>query len=84
MGKILLPKVFKDQNHIDEVKGLYVPFWLFDTEADADIQYQATRVRSWSDKDYNYTETNYFSVLRSGQLGFERIPVDGSSKLDNQ
>ena len=84
VGKILLPKVFKDQNHIDEVKGLYVPFWLFDTEADADIQYQATRVRSWSDKDYNYTETNYFSVLRSGQLGFERIPVDGSSKLDNQ
>jgi len=84
IGKILLPKVFKDQNHIDEVKGLYVPFWLFDTEADADIQYQATRVRSWSDKDYNYTETNYFSVLRSGQLGFERIPVDGSSKLDNQ
>lgn len=84
VGKILLPKVFKDQNHIDEVKGLYVPFWLFDTEADADIQYQATRVRNWSDKDYNYTETNYFSVLRSGQLGFERIPVDGSSKLDNQ
>ena len=84
VGKILLPKVFKDQNHIDEVKGLYVPFWLFDTEADADIQYQTTRVRSWSDKDYNYTETNYFSVLRSGQLGFERIPVDGSSKLDNQ
>ena len=35
MGKRLLPKVFKDQNHIDEIKGLYVPFWLFDTEADA-------------------------------------------------
>jgi DNA-directed RNA polymerase subunit RPC12/RpoP len=24
-GKTLLPKVFKDQNHIEEVKGLYVP-----------------------------------------------------------
>ena len=32
--KRLLPKVFKDQNHIDEIKGIYVPFWLFDTDAD--------------------------------------------------
>ena len=32
-GKRLLPKIFKDQNHIDEIKGIYVPFWLFDTEA---------------------------------------------------
>lgn len=61
-GKRLLPKVFKDQNHIDEVKGVYVPFWLFDTEADADIRYRATKVRSWSDKDYNYTETSFFMV----------------------
>lgn len=83
-GKRLLPKVFKDQNHIDEVKGIYVPFWLFDTTADADIHYRATRVRRWSDSEYNYTETSYFSVIRSGQLSFERIPVDGSSKLDNQ
>lgn len=30
-GKRLLPKIFKDQNHIDEIKGIYVPFWLFDT-----------------------------------------------------
>lgn len=49
-GKRLLPKVFKDQNHIDEIKGIYVPFWLFDTDADADIRYRATKVRSWSDK----------------------------------
>jgi len=42
-GKRLLPKVFKDENHIDEVKGVYVPFWLFDAEADANMRYKATR-----------------------------------------
>lgn len=84
MGKRLLPKVFKDQNHIDEVKGGYVPFWLFDTEADADVHYKASRIRTWSDSEYDYTETSYFSVIRSGQLAFEHIPVDGSSKLDDQ
>ena len=46
-GKKLLPKAFKDENHIDEIKGVYVPFWLYDTKADAKIRYRATRVRSY-------------------------------------
>ena len=80
-GKRLLPKIFKSQNHIDEVKGVYVPFWLFDTDVDADIRYRATRVRTWSDSDYDYTETSFYSVFRGGNIGFERVPVDGSSKM---
>ena len=40
-GKKLLPKIFKKENHIDEIKGVYVPFWLFDADADADIRYKA-------------------------------------------
>ena len=82
-GKLLLPKVFKDENHIKEVKGLYVPVWLFDTDADALVRYRATRTRSWSDSQYNYTETNHFSVTRGGGIGFENVPVDGSTKMDD-
>ena len=80
-GKKLLPKVFKDENHIDEIKGIYVPFWLFDTDAEADLEYKATRVRHWSDSKYNYTETSYYSVWRGGHIGFSCIPVDGSTKM---
>lgn len=84
MRKRLLPKVFKDENHIDEIKGVYVPFWLFDADVDAKIRYRATRVRAWSDSDYNYTETSFFSVTRGGSIGFERVPVDGSTKMDDK
>ncbi|MCI6553855.1 MAG: hypothetical protein MR430_10045 [Lachnospiraceae bacterium] len=80
-GKRLLPRVFQDQNHIDEIKGIYVPFWLFDAEVDADIRYKATRVRSWSDSSYNYTETSCFAVTRGGSIGFNHVPVDGSTKM---
>ena len=82
-GKRLLPKIFKDQNHIDEIKGVYVPFWLFDTDAEAGIRYKATKVRSWSDSDYIYTETRHYSVIREGSLGFDNVPVDGSSKMED-
>lgn len=80
-GKRLLPKAFKSQNHIDGVKGVYVPFWLFDASADVNMRYKATRTRSWSDSKYNYTETRYFAVSRGGTVAFERVPVDGSSKM---
>lgn len=80
-GKRLLPKIFKDQNHIDEIKGVYVPFWLFDTDVDAQVRYSATNVRTWSDSEYNYTETSHFMIHRGGSVGFEHVPVDGSSKM---
>ncbi|MBR3094278.1 MAG: hypothetical protein IKH12_01640 [Clostridia bacterium] len=80
-GKRLLPKVFKSENHIDEIKGVYVPFWLFDAEADADLRFKATKTRMWSDSKYNYTETSFFDVHRAGTLDFANVPVDGSKKM---
>ena len=82
-GKVLLPKVFKDENHIKEVKGLYVPVWLFDADADAHVNYKATRTRAWSDSQYNYTETRHYAVTRGGNIGFANVPVDGSTKMDD-
>ena len=82
-GKTLLPRVFRSQNHIDEIKGVYVPFWLFDSDADAQLRFTATRTRCWSDSKYDYTETNYYSVRRDGTLGFDAVPVDGSSKIED-
>ena len=80
-GKRLLPKVFKDQNHIDEIKGVYVPFWLYDADMDASLRYKATQVRKWSSGNYDYTETSTFYVDRGGKVAFDRVPVDGSSKM---
>ena len=37
--------------------------WLFDADVDADVRYKATKVRMWSDDDYDYTETSY-SICR--------------------
>ncbi|HBV68876.1 MAG TPA: hypothetical protein DEF04_12395, partial [Clostridiales bacterium] len=72
-GKRLLPKVFKDENHIEEIKGIYVPYWLFNADADASIRYKGAKVISWSDSNYRYTKSSYYMILRKGNLGFERI-----------
>ena len=82
-GKPLLPKAFKTENRLEQLQGVYVPFWLFHADADADIRYKATRVSVWSDSKYNYTKTSYYSIHRAGSLGFDGVPVDGSQKMDD-
>ena len=81
--KPLLPKLFKTQNRIESIQGIYVPFWLFDTDVDANLRYRATRIHRWSDANYNYTRTSFYSLIRSGRIGFDNVPVDGSSKMSN-
>ena len=80
-GKRLLPRVFREESHIEEIKGVYLPFWLFDAGAEANIRYRGTRVRAWSDSRFDYTEISHYSVLRAGHLAFRAVPVDGSSKM---
>ena len=80
-GKPFLPGAFKTEHHIDEIKGVYVPFWLFDADADANIRYRATKIRKWRVGDYDYTETKFYAIYRSGSMGFQMVPVDGSSKM---
>ncbi len=82
-GKPLLPSNFVNDNKIKEMKGVYVPFWLFDCDADANMIYKATKTRAWSDANFNYTETRHYNIYRSGNIGFQNIPVDGSSKMDD-
>lgn len=79
--KKFVPKIFKSDNHIDEIKGVYVPHWLFSCDALADVSYKAENVVTWKDSNYRYTETSYYDVYRSGSLSFDNIPVDGSSKM---
>ena len=80
-GKKLLPNAFSDRNHIEEIKGVYVPFWLFDGTVDADMRFQGTRVNSVTTGREIITTTEYYRVRRSGLVSFDKIPADASSKM---
>ena len=80
-GKLLLPKLFRDNNHIEELRGIYVPFWLFDGEAEGSANYMATTTRVFRHGDTEITETSFYEVQRAGTLPFSRVPVDASRKM---
>ena len=81
MGKKFVPKAFLAENKLDEIKGVYVPHWLFSCDAVVNATYQAEKYRHWSDSKKNYTETTAYNVYRSGSIGFDNVPVDGSTKM---
>ncbi len=83
-GKTFLPKAFSSQNHIEEIKGVYVPFWLYDATVGADMTYRASRSMTHREGDYQVTTTSHFQVARKGTVTFERVPVDASSKMPDE
>ena len=80
-NKPFLPRAFSAQNQIEKIQGVYVPFWMFDGEAEGDAHYEATRSRTYTSGDYEITETRHFDVYRAGRVTFEKVPVDASSKM---
>ena len=80
-GRPYLPKSFKDDNHIEEIQGVYVPFWMFDGKASGEASYKATTSKVYEKGDEEITETRHYEVSRAGSIGFEKIPVDASSKM---
>ena len=82
-GKFFLPKSFTEANHIQEIKGIYVPFWMFDGKAEGNAYYEAGQSRTVRSENSEVTETKYYDVYRAGNVTFEKVPVDASSKLSD-
>lgn len=80
-GKKLLPKAFTQQNHLEEIQGVYVPFWLYTTECQAEGTFDAENVRVWTTGDEDITEVDHYRLTRAATMTFERVPADGSSKM---
>ena len=82
-GKKLLPKAFRSENRIKEIKGIYVPFWLFSCQAEGTMVFDAQKRKKWKDDSYEYTRNDYYLLSREGEMSFEHVPVDGSTEIDD-
>lgn len=82
-GKILMPKAFNDPKNINEMTGIYIPFWLYDIDTTGSISATCNRVKTYSDSDYIYTKTDVYKADRQGDMDFKKIPVDGATRFDN-
>ena len=81
--RFFTPDAFKHKEKIEEIKGIYAPFWMFDSHIEGVLDGEGTVVSTWQDSHYRYTKTQYYQVYREGTIGYEKVPVDASVKLDD-
>ncbi len=82
-GKYLLPSSFTRENRVEAIQPMYVPFWLFDAQVEADAVFRAEKVRRYKRGKDEVVETKYYSCHRVGRMRFRKIPADGSRKMDD-
>ena len=80
-GKKLLPKSFTSENHLEEMKGVYVPYWMYSGSVDADLSFECGKSQVTQEGDEEVTRTRLYRVRRAGTMQFEKIPCDASSSM---
>lgn len=82
-GRPLVPKDFNSPANIEKIRGIYIPFWLYDINVNGDICFNAEKSTSWMSGNTHYTKTDYYKLTRGGSMNFTKIPIDGSTRFDN-
>ncbi len=80
--KWFVPRDFRSEAQLRHLSGIYYPFWCADADTSADMTARATRVRSWRQGEYRYTETSRFHVVRKGDIHFEDIVTPALTEED--
>lgn len=80
-GKKFLPKAFSETNHVEDIKGIYVPFWLYDGMVQGSMTFDCTKDEVFTTSDERVVRTHHFTEYRSGYVPFEKIPADASTKM---
>ena len=82
-GRPLMPKKFNKTENIEKIRGIYIPFWLYDFEVTGDIEVNASIHESWTVGDTHYDKKSTYLVTRGGIMLYDNIPIDGSTRFDN-
>ena len=82
-GKYLLPSGFTANNRVEAIQAMYVPFWLFDATISAQAEFKAEKIHKLDVGKTTVTEKKIFDSKREGTMSFEKIPADGSKKMDD-
>lgn len=82
-GRPLMPKFFNDPKNIEKISGVYIPFWLFSFTDNVVVEGTAKRVTSWTVGDTVYTKTDSYKIERDVDMSFDNVPVDGSTRFEN-
>lgn len=82
--KKFLPDDFTSPRQLENIAGLYIPYWLIDCDTKGYMYGTGKRIKSWRSGDYHYTQTDIYSISRGATMSFTYLPHDASTKADDK
>ncbi len=79
--RFLLPKSFKTDNHVQEIQGVYVPFWMFSGRTHVDGRYIA--YDETKDSKGNRVKDKHYEEFRSGYIDYKNVLADASKRMED-
>ena len=77
--RLLLPKDYATQSRLEDITGMYVPFWLYSCKAHGSFQFEATTETDQGSR----IKIDHYDVQRTGTLSFNNIPADASKSIND-
>ena len=82
-GRPLTPKYFNSESNIEKIRGVYIPFWLYDLNVSGNLNFNATKIDHWTVGRTHYTKTSNYKIIRDGIFKYDKIPSDASTRFDD-
>lgn len=79
-----LPKDFAIEDRVRDIKGFYVPYFLFDMYGYAESTCKCTTVKTRTSGNTTTTTTRHYRVKRRIDGDIVKLPADASVKLDDE
>ena len=73
--KKFVPKsFFNDKQEIEEINGVYFPYWIYNTNVLVDIDREGSRTYTRTEGDYRVTYRKDFRIVRKGDIDVKNLP----------
>ncbi len=72
--KKFLPEDFISQARLEEIKGIYFPYWFIDCNTNGSINAKSRHIKTWVVGDLKYTETTVKGHFRQGEMAIVNMP----------
>ena len=82
--KKYVPPDFYSEARIEEITGVYYPYWDCDYKAHASFSGEGTVVTTSTTRDYIVTKTDYYDITREADIDFANVMRSALRKADRK
>lgn len=82
--KPFYPEAYSKKNVIAKIRGVYLPYWLYDLGASGDMVAEGEKTLTRMEGKYQVTDHMVYHVFRQGHMDFWKIPVLAASNTKEE